>query len=119
MEQLVEVYGAPQAIRLDNGPELTAQAFVEWAESKGIALLYIQTGKPNQNEFVERFNRNFRDEVLDANLFKSITQAQEAAHAGVMDYNQFRSHDSLGDMTPMAFRSMAFKPGISSFGLST
>jgi putative transposase len=119
MEQLVEVYGAPQAIRLDNGPELTAQAFVDWAESKGIALLYIQPGKPNQNAFVERFNRSFRDEVLDANLFNSITQAQEAADAWVMDYNQFRPHDSLGDMTPMEFRSRAFKPGISSFDLST
>jgi len=119
MEQLVEVYGTPQAIRLDNGPELTAQAFVEWAESKGIALLYIQPGKPNQNAFVERFNRSFREEVLDANLFNSITQAQEAADAWVMDYNQFRPHDSLGDMTPMEFRSRAFKPGISSFGLST
>ena len=53
MEQLVEAYGAPPAIRLDNGSELTAQAFVEWAESKnGIPMLYIQPSKPNQNAFV-------------------------------------------------------------------
>ena len=93
--------------------------FVEWAESKGIALLYIQPGKPNQNAFVERFNRSFRDEVLDANLFNTISQAQEAADAWVADYNGFRPHDSLGDMTPMEFRSRAFKPRISSFCLCT
>jgi hypothetical protein len=69
--------------------------------------------------FLERFNRSFRDEVLDANLFNSISQAQEAADAWVMDYNQFRPHDSLDDMNPMEFRSRAFKPGISNFGLST
>ena len=101
------------------GPELTAQAFSEWAESKGIALVYIQPGKPKQNPFVDRFNRSFRDEVLDANLFNNISQAQEAADAWVADYNEFRPHDSLGDMTPMEFRSRAFKPGISSIGLST
>ena len=57
--------------------------------------------------------------MLDANLFNTISQAQEAADAWVTDYNEFRPHDSLGDMTPMEFRSRAFKPGISSFGLST
>jgi len=45
---------------------------MEWATEKGIALLFIQPGKPNQNAFVERFNSSFRDEVLDANLFNSI-----------------------------------------------
>ena len=69
MEQLIEVYGRPEAIRLDNGPELTAAAFVEWAEKHGIKLMFIQPGKPNQNAFVERFNRSFRDEVLNAWLF--------------------------------------------------
>ena len=101
MEQLVKVYRAPKAIRMDNGPELTAQVFVERAESKGIALLYIQLGKPNQNAFVERFNRGFRNEVFDANFFNTISQAQEAADALVADYNEFRPYDSLGDMTPI------------------
>ena len=110
---------APSDTAGQRAPELTGLAFVDWAEPKGIVLRYIQPGKPNQNAFVERFNRSFRYEVLDTNLFNSITQAQEAADAWVMDYNQFRPHDSLDDMTPMEFRSRAFKPGISSFGLST
>jgi len=119
MNQLIEVYGAPEAVRMDNGPEMTSETFTEWAKEKGIALLFIQPGKPNQNAFVERFNRSFRDEVLDANLFNSIAEAQEAAEIWVMDYNEFRPHDSLGDKTPMEFMPRTFKTGISSFELPT
>ena len=119
MNQLIEVYGIPKAIRLDNGPEMTSEAFIEWAREKGIELLFIQPGKPNQNAFVERFNRSFREEVLDANLFNSISEAQEAADDWVIDYNEFRPHDSLGDKTPMEFMPRMFKPGISSSDLST
>jgi len=54
---------------MDNGPEMASETFTELAKEKGIALLFIQPAKPNQNAFVERFNRSFRDEVLDANLF--------------------------------------------------
>jgi putative transposase len=104
---------------MDNGPEMTSDTFTEWAKEKGITLLFIQPGKPNQNAFVERFNRSFREEVLDANLFNSIAEAQEAADGWVMDYNEFRPHDSLGDKTPMEFMPRTFKTGISSFELST
>lgn len=52
MEQLIEVYGKPQAIRLDNGPEITSQGFTDWAEHHGIQLLFIQPGKPNENAFI-------------------------------------------------------------------
>ena len=119
LNQLIEVYGMPEAIRMDNGPEMTSQTFIEWAEEMGIELLFIQPGKPNQNAFVERFNRSFRDEVLDANLFNSIAEAQEAADVWVTDYNEFRPHESLGDKPPMEFRPRIFNSGISSFGLST
>ena len=47
--------------------------------------VYLQPGKPNQNAFVERFNRSFRDEVLNAKLFNSVDQAQEAADDWVQD----------------------------------
>ncbi len=66
LNQLLGVHGRPEAIRLDNGPELTADAFVDWAEENGVKLMFIQPGKPNQNAFIERFNRSFRQEVLDA-----------------------------------------------------
>ena len=82
-------------------------------------MLFIQPEKPNQNAFVERFNRSFRDEVLDANLFNSIAEAQEAADVWVTGYNKFRPHESLGNKTPMEFRPRIFNFVISSFGLST
>src|SRR5574343_613547 len=117
MNQLIEVYGQPQAIRMDNGPEMTSTTFTEWAETQGIQLLYIEPGKPNQNPFVERFNKSFRDEVLDANLFNSISEAQAAADDWLIDYNEYRPHESLGDVPPLAFMPRAFKPVVSSFEL--
>jgi putative transposase len=104
---------------MENGPEMTSDTFTAWATEKGITLLFIQPTKPNQNAFFERFNRSFRDEVLDANLFNSIAEPQESADAWEMDYNEFRPHDFLGDKTPMEFMPRIFKTGISSFELST
>jgi transposase InsO family protein len=52
-------------LRTDNGPEFLGEAFVAWAKSQGMAIQYIQPGKPNQNAYIERFNRTFREEVLD------------------------------------------------------
>ena len=71
LDQLVALYGRPQALRLDNGPEATAQVFVDWCDRHGIARLYIQPGNPVQNAFIERFNQTYREEVLDAYLFVS------------------------------------------------
>ena len=81
LNQLVEVYGRPEAICLDNGPELTTDSFVDWAEEHGVKLMFIQPGKPNQNAFIERFNRSFRQEVLDAWLFNAVSEVQDAADA--------------------------------------
>ncbi len=118
-DQLIEVYGAPRAIRLDNGPEMTADAFTDWARLHGIRLLYIQPGKPNQNAFIERFNKSFRDEVLDANLFNSLSEVQAAADGWLLDYNECRPHESLGNVPPVAFRATVFNQDVSRFNLST
>ena len=76
-EQLGEIYGLPQTIRLDNGPELRSAAFVQGSEAKGIELRYIQPGKPSQNAFIERFNRTYRHEVLEAYLFEDLDQVRQ------------------------------------------
>ncbi|MEJ6008288.1 integrase core domain-containing protein, partial [Paucibacter sp. AS339] len=96
MDRLVDWYGAPQSIRMDNGPEMTSHDFVEWAQRKGIALNYIEPGEPNQNAYIERFNRTFRTEVLDAYLFSSIEQVQAIADDWLTQYNEYRPHDALG-----------------------
>lgn len=119
MDQLIEVYGRPEAIRLDNGPELTAEVFVHWAQDHGVKLLFIQPGKPNQNAFIERFNRSFREEVLNAYLFNSISEVQHVAEEWVTDYNTYRPHESLGDVPPTAFLPRLFNPEISTLELST
>jgi len=119
MNQLIELYGKPEALRLDNGPELTADAFVDWAKDHGVKLLFIQPGKPNQNAFIERFNRSFRAEVLDAWLFNAVSEVQDAADGWLTDYNEFRPHESLGDVPPAMFKPRVFNAKVSTSELST
>jgi putative transposase len=80
-------------------------------------LRFIQPGKPNQNAFIERFNKRFREEVLDANLFNTPSEAQEAAEEWLKDYNEYRPHESLGDLPPTVFKPRIFKPQSSGFKL--
>lgn len=100
LEQLIGWRGAPQKIRVDNGPEFIADAMKQWAESRNIALCFIQKGKPFQNGYVERFNRSLREEVLDAYCFTRIREAQQMAHAWMWVYNNERPHSSLGYLAP-------------------
>ncbi len=62
LNQIIEWRGAPGTIRVDNGPEYISGTLMEWAENKGITLSYIQPGKPQQNTYVERYNRTVRHE---------------------------------------------------------
>ena len=104
MEQLIELHGKPRALRLDNGPELiTATAFTEWCAVRGIEARFIQPGKPDQNAFIERFNKTYRDEVLDAYVFDSIEQVREVTETWLREYNEERPHDSLGRVPPLTF----------------
>lgn len=103
LTRLIACYGAPDAIRLDNGPEMISQAFTEWAAINGIAIRYIQPGKPNQNAFIERFNRTYRTEVLDAHLFANLQQVQAITDQWLVDYNEYRPHESLGGVPPTQF----------------
>jgi putative transposase len=103
LEQLVAQHGAPQSLRCDNGPELIAQVLTEWCDERGIALRHIQPGKPDQNAFIERFNRTYREEVLDAWLFTSLAQGREVTATWLALYNTQRPHDSLGRVPPLTF----------------
>ena len=100
LEQVVAWRGRPQAIRLDNGPELIAERFMTWCADRGIELRYIQPGKPDQNAFIERFNRTYRTEVLNAYVFESLDQVREITAEWLQSYNEERPHDALAGLPP-------------------
>ena len=76
LEQIIEWRVKPQALRCDNRPEFVSHELVKWAAKEQITLLYIQTGKPTQNAYIERFNRTVRQEYLSLNLFEDVEHAQ-------------------------------------------
>lgn len=90
--------------RGDNGPELVSAKLVAWCERHDIRLLHIQPGRSMQNGYVERFNRSFRNEVLDAHVFASLSEVREHVHQWLISYNEERPHASLGNIPPTLFR---------------
>lgn len=102
-ERLIEKYGKPQKIRTDNGPEFTSKRFQLWLEDRKIRWSKIQKGSPWQNAIVERFNRTYREDILDANLFNNINQAQLITDEWIEDYNNIRPHEALDYQTPKQY----------------
>jgi len=86
------------------------------AEKNGVELAFIQPGKPTQNSYIERFNRTYREEVLDFYLFKSLTEAKEITENWLRQYNEERPHESLGDLTPAEFLMKNSPKEVSTFG---
>ena len=117
--QLIEIHGKPAAIRCDNGPELTSYAFTDWCQKRDIALLFIQPGKPDQNAFIERFNRTYRNEVLNAYLFDSISDMRDVTDDWLRRYNEIRPHDALGSLPPARYRERLLAAENSTLELST
>ena len=101
LNQIIEWRGAPKTIRVDNGPEYISGTLMEWAEHKGIALAHIQPGKPQQNAYVERYNRTVRHEWLDLHIFETIDEVQQIATEWLWSYNNERPNMGNGGMTPV------------------
>ena len=107
LEQIIEWRGKPGVLRCDNGPEYVSALVFGWAESKGIQIEHIQPGKPQQNAYVERFNRTVRYEWLAQYEFGSLGQVQDYATRWIWNYNNERPNMALGGITPKQRLAMA------------
>ena len=103
LEATIAERGMPQAIRCDNGPELTSRHFLAWCIERKIELTHIQPGRPMQNGHVESFHGKLRDECLSVSWFENLFAARRKIAAWRAEYNQERPHSSLGYRTPEEF----------------
>ena len=100
LDRIIEWRGCPGIIRVDNGPEYVSDSLRQWAAERSIMLQYIQPGKPQQNAYVERYNRTVRHEWLDQYMFATIKEVQDYATQWLWTYNNDRPNMGLGGITP-------------------
>ena len=100
LNQIIEWRGKPETIRVDNGPEYISGKLLAWAEKSQISIQHIQPGKPQQNAYVERYNRTVRHEWLDQYIIENIEEAQHHATQWLWTYNNERPNMGIGGMTP-------------------
>lgn len=93
----------PKRIQVDNGSEFISKEMDKWAYENNVTLDYSRPGKPTDNPYIESFNGKFRDECLNVHWFLSLEDAQEKIDIWRRDYNSFRPHSSIDDVTPDEF----------------
>jgi len=106
--------GFPKYIRSDNGPEFISRSFRKFCCSHRIRHRRIEAGKPQQNSYIERFNRSYREDILDMHSFSNLRQARELTVDWQIEYNHDRGHDSLGGRSPVEY-SRSFFPSAPQF----
>lgn len=107
LEQMIEWRGKPAAIRCDNGPEYISSLLRDWAEENQIKLMFIQPGNPQQNAYVERYNRTVRNDWLSQHIFDSIQQVQDFATRWLWQYNHQRPNMGNKGLTPIQKLALA------------
>ena len=103
LECLAELFvlrGQPAYLRSDNGAEFTAKAVREWLARLGVTTLYIEPGSPWENGYVESLIGKFRDELLNGEIFYTLTEAKVLIDRWRREYNRVRPHSSLGYRPP-------------------
>ena len=100
LNQIIEWRGKPKQLRSDNGPEYISSVLATWAEKHGVELKFIQPGNPQQNAYVERYNRTVRYDWLNQYLFSSIAEVQEHATQWLWFYNHERPNKANGGIPP-------------------
>jgi putative transposase len=117
LERVILERGKPSTIRTDNGPEFTSKDLELWAKDNEIQIQFIQPGKPMQNGYIERFNRIYRESILDAYLFFDLDQVRQLTEEWMDEYNNRRPHESLNNLTPNEWKMKHLKPELSTFKL--
>lgn len=113
LKSIISERGRPDQIRVDNGPEFRGKIFANWCQAEGITIKYIQPGKPMQNGYIERLNRTYREDVLDAYMFETLEEVRMLSDEWQDHYNNRHPHKALKGRTPrMAYESL---PAGSSF----
>ena len=100
LEQIIEWRGCPRKIRCDNEPEYTSGRLISWAAQKCIVIHHIQPSKPQQNTYIERYNRTVRYDWLNQYLFDSLEEMQHFATNWLWSYNNERPNMDIGGITP-------------------
>lgn len=103
IEELADLFiarGIPDHIRSDNGPEFVSKTIRGWLNRLGVKTLFIEPGSPWENGYIESFNGKLRDELLNGEIFDTITEARVLTERWRKEYNQIRPHSSLGYKPP-------------------
>ena len=107
LDRIIELWGKPGTIRVDNGPEYISGKLMKWAGKLGIAIQHIQPGQPQQNACIERYNRTVRHEWLDQHNIETVDEAQDFSTRWQRTYNNDRPNMGIGGITPAMKLKMA------------
>jgi len=100
LAEAFSLYGCPEYLRSDNGPEFIASHLRKWLETLSVQTTYIEPGSPWENGYIESFNSRMRNEHLNGEIFGNLYEAQVLTKRWVALYNTLRPHSSLGGRPP-------------------
>jgi len=103
VERMKAIHGRPCFIKVDNGPEFISKELDKWAYENKVTLDFSRPGRPIDNAYIESFNGSFRDECLNTNWFLSLEDAREKIETWRREYNEWRPHSSLDNLTPSQY----------------
>jgi putative transposase len=103
LDRAIATRGKPRMITCDNRTEFTINHFDAWAHKRGIAIDFIQPGRPVENGFIESFNGKLRDECLNTSWFGDLDEARTRIRAWGLDCNEVRPHSRLGQLPPATY----------------
>jgi len=106
LNHIIQWRGKPKQLRCDNGPEYVSSVLANWAKKNSIELKFIQPGNPQQNAYIERYNRTVRYDWLNQHLFSSIAEVQDQATRWLWTYNNERPNMAIGGVPPTRLKAL-------------